>query len=49
MIIGGDFNVGVTRLGKGKYIFEEAETYEEYEILKQTLEQVQNKKRYMVL
>lgn len=44
VIIGGDFNVGVTRLGKGRYIFEEAKNYEEYEILKQTLEQLPNKK-----
>lgn len=43
IIMGGDFNVGVTRLGKGKYTFEEAKTYEEYEILKKTLEQLPNK------
>lgn len=44
VILGGDFNVGVTRLGKGRYIFEEAEKYEEYEILKKNLEQIENKK-----
>lgn len=44
VIMGGDFNVGVTRLGKGRYTFEEEEKYEEYEILKKTLEQVPNKK-----
>lgn len=44
IIMGGDFNVGVTRLGKGQYTFEEAETYEEYEILKKQLEQLPNKK-----
>lgn len=44
IIMAGDFNVGVTRLGKGKYIFEEADKYEEYEILKQTLEKVPNVK-----
>lgn len=44
IIMGGDFNVGVTRLGKGKYTFQPAETYEEYEILKQRLEQTPNKK-----
>ncbi len=44
IIMGGDFNVGVTRLGKGKYIFEQAEKYKEYEILKQKLEQIPNHK-----
>ena len=44
IIMGGDFNVGVTRLGKGQYTFEEAETYEEYEILKKQLEQLPDKK-----
>lgn len=44
IIMGGDFNVGVTRIGKGKYTFEEAESYEEYEILKTQLEQLSNKK-----
>lgn len=42
IIMGGDFNVGVTRLGKGKYTFEETEKYEEYEILKKNLKQLQN-------
>ena len=42
--MGGDFNVGVTRIGKGKYTFEEAESYEEYEILKTQLGQLSNKK-----
>lgn len=44
VIMGGDFNVGVTRLGKGRYTFKEEKTYEEYEILKRVLEQVPNKK-----
>lgn len=44
VIMGGDFNVGVTRLGKGQYIFEPQEKYEEYEILKQRLEQIPNQK-----
>lgn len=44
VIMGGDFNVGVTRLGKGRYTFKEENQYEEYEILKKTLEQVPNKK-----
>lgn len=44
IIMGGDFNVGVTRLGPGQYTFKESEKYEEYEILKQTLEKLPNKK-----
>lgn len=44
VIMGGDFNVGVTRLGKGKYTFEPEDKYEEYEILKHTLEQTPNQK-----
>lgn len=43
IIMGGDFNVGVTRLGKGQYTFEQAEKYEEYEILKKELQQLPNK------
>ncbi len=42
IIMGGDFNVGVTRLGKGRYTFEKQETYEEYEILKKVLEKLPN-------
>lgn len=42
IIIGGDFNVGVTRLGKGKYTFEERETYQEYEMLKKHLKKIDN-------
>lgn len=44
IIMGGDFNVGVTRLGKGKYTYEESESYEEYEILKKQLEKLPNEK-----
>lgn len=43
IIIGGDFNVGVTRLGKGKYTFTPQEKYEEYEILKKSLNKIDNK------
>jgi len=42
IIIGGDFNVGVTRLGKGNYIFNEQKSYEEYEILKKYLNKIDN-------
>jgi len=42
VIIGGDFNVGVTRLGKGKYTYEKREEYEEYNILEKTLHKIEN-------
>ena len=42
VIIGGDFNVGVTRLGKGKYTFKKEEQYEEYNILGKKLKHIQN-------
>ena len=43
IIMGGDFNVGVTRLGKGRYTFEEKNTYKEYEILGKNLNKIDNK------
>lgn len=42
IIVGGDFNVGVTRLGKGKYTFEKQEEYEEYNILEKKLKKLPN-------
>lgn len=42
IIVGGDFNVGVTRLGKGKYTFEKKEKYEEYRILEGQLKHLPN-------
>lgn len=42
IIIGGDFNVGVTRLGKGKYTFEKEEKYQEYSILEKKLKHLNN-------
>ena len=42
IIIGGDFNIGVTRLGKGKYTFEKKEEYEEYNILEKKLKRLKN-------
>lgn len=44
VIMGGDFNVGVSRLGKGKYTFKESPEYEEYKILKKNLDKLQNNK-----
>lgn len=43
IIVGGDFNVGVTRLGKGKYTFQFSEEYEEYDILGEMLQRLPNK------
>lgn len=43
IIIGGDFNIGVTRLGKGKYTFTPETEYEEYTILGENLLRVPNK------
>lgn len=42
IIAGGDFNVGVTRLGKGQYVFEEKAQYTEYEILGKSLNKIDN-------
>lgn len=42
IIIGGDFNVGVTRLGKGKYTFEKEDEYQEYSILEKKLKRLSN-------
>ena len=43
IILGGDFNVGVTRLGKGKYTFTEQKEYEEYKVLEKNLIRLPNK------
>lgn len=43
IIVGGDFNVGVTRLGKGRYTFTPSEEYEEYKLLGENLLKVPNK------
>lgn len=42
VIVGGDFNVGVTRLGKGKYTFEKKKQFEEYNILEEQLKRLPN-------
>lgn len=42
IIVGGDFNVGVTRLGKGKYTFTKQNEYEEYNILGKKLKKLPN-------
>ena len=43
IIIGGDFNVGITKIGNHKYLFENKETYPEYEILKEKFNFIDNK------
>ncbi len=43
IIIGGDFNIGVTRLGKGKYTFKEQKEYDEYKILGENLLRIPNR------
>ncbi len=42
IIIGGDFNVGITKIGNHKYLHTPKEKYEEYEILKQKLMSIEN-------
>lgn len=43
IIIGGDFNVGITKVGNHKYKYEPKEKYEEYEILKGKFNHIDNK------
>ena len=42
IIIGGDFNVGIKKIGNHKYIHEPKETYKEYEILKEKFKHISN-------
>ena len=42
IIIAGDFNKGINKIGKHKYVFEEQETYPEYEILKKKFNHIGN-------
>lgn len=42
IIIGGDFNVGIKKVGSHKYLHEPKSQYEEYEILKQKLKSIEN-------
>lgn len=42
IIIGGDFNVGVKKIGNHKYIHEPKEKYKEYQILKENLNHLNN-------
>ena len=42
IIVGGDFNIGVEKIGKHKYEFTKSDTYPEYELLKQVLNRIEN-------
>lgn len=42
VIMAGDFNVGVTKIGKHQYSFENELTYPEYEILSKKLKKINN-------
>lgn len=42
IIIGGDFNVGIKKIGSHKYLSEPKESYKEYEILKEKFKSINN-------
>ena len=42
IIIGGDFNVGVEKIGKHEYLFKQDKIYPEYEMLKKHLNKIEN-------
>lgn len=42
IIIGGDFNVGVKKIGNHKYLYEHKSKYKEYEILKEKFKSIEN-------
>lgn len=42
IIIAGDFNIGIDKIGNHKYKFEEKSSYEEYEILKRRFNHMNN-------
>lgn len=42
IIIAGDFNVGISKIGNHKYVFEQKDYYEEYEILKKRFNHLGN-------
>jgi len=44
IIIGGDFNVGITKEGKHLYSYDKQDSYEEYSLLEQNFNRVQNTK-----
>lgn len=42
LIVGGDFNVGVTRIDKHKYNYKKQESYEEYNLLQEKFNNIEN-------
>ena len=42
IIIAGDFNVGISKIGNHKYSFEQKDSYEEYDILKKKFNHLNN-------
>ena len=42
VIVGGDFNVGVTKIGPHKYSCEKKDTYQEYQLLSKYLNKIDN-------
>lgn len=42
IIIGGDFNVGVEKIGPHKYLYNPKDSYKEYEILKEKFNSINN-------
>ena len=42
IIIGGDFNVGIKKIGNHKYLHEQKEEYKEYKILKEKFNHIEN-------
>lgn len=42
IIVGGDFNVGISKIGKHQYTFEEKEEYEEYKMLEEYMNKLDN-------
>lgn len=42
IIISGDFNVGISKIGNHRYVFEGKDSYEEYEILKKKFQHLKN-------
>lgn len=42
IIVGGDFNVGISKIGKHQYTFEEKEEYEEYKMLEKYMNKLDN-------
>lgn len=42
ILVGGDFNIGIEKVGKHKYAFDKSAEYKEYEMLKEHLNKIEN-------